>query len=412
MLLQGKHILLGITGGIAAYKSVNLLRLFQKQGADVRVIATPSALRFIGEETLKALSRNEVGTEIFSSNPNADWAKHIHWGEWADCFVIAPCTANSMAKIAHGFSDNMLTATVLAARCPIILCPTMDGEMYTSPATQHNLSLLRERNFSILEPTHGYLASGLEAKGRLPEEQDIVNFVIDTLNPKPKLLQSKKVLITVGATREFFDPVRFISNPSTGKMGISMAKAAKALGADVTLIHAHLSVPIPSGIKSISVTSAQDLFEAVQENFPNTDCGIFTAAVSDYSPIHKNEQKIKKADSELTIQLKKTPDSLAWAGSVKAEHQTLIGFAMETQDLLENAEKKLRSKNADYIVANSIANKESGFASDSNQTILLSLDNIQLNLKKNSAQSLQSKAFSGLKESIASEMLETIFSDS
>ena len=191
-----------------------------------------------------------------------------------------------------------------------------------------------------------------------------------------------------------------------------MAKAAKALGADVTLIHAHLSVPIPSGIKSISVTSAQDLFEAVQENFPNTDCGIFTAAVSDYSPIHKNEQKIKKADSELTIQLKKTPDSLAWAGSVKAEHQTLIGFAMETQDLLENAEKKLRSKNADYIVANSIANKESGFASDSNQTILLSLDNIQLNLKKNSAQSLQSKAFSGLKESIASEMLETIFSDS
>ena len=412
MLLQGKHILLGITGGIAAYKSVNLLRLFQKQGADVRVIATPSALRFIGEETLKALSRNEVGTEIFSANPNTDWAKHIHWGEWADCFVIAPCTANSLAKITHGFSDNMLTATVLAARCPIILCPTMDGEMFTSPATQHNLKILKDRKFSILEPTFGYLASGLEAKGRLPAEEDILNFIVTILNPKPKLLQSKKVLITVGATREFFDPVRFISNPSTGKMGISMAKAAKALGADVTLIHAHLSVPIPSGIKSICVTSAQDLFETVQQNFPNTDCGIFTAAVSDYSPIHKNEQKIKKADSELTIQLKKTPDSLAWAGSVKTEHQTLIGFAMETQDLLENAEIKMRNKKADYIIANSISDKDSGFASDSNQTILLTLGAIQLNQKMISSQSLQSRAFTGLKETIAMEILESIFSDS
>jgi phosphopantothenoylcysteine decarboxylase / phosphopantothenate---cysteine ligase len=410
LLLQGKHILLGITGGIAAYKSVNLLRLFQKNGAEVRVIATPSALRFIGEETLKAISRYEIGKDIFSSDPGSDWTKHIHWGEWADCFVIAPCTANSLAKISHGFSDNMLTATVLAARCPVVICPTMDGEMYSSPATQANLSTLRSRNFFILEPTHGYLASGLEATGRLPEEQDILNFVATIIHPKPKILSGKKVLITAGATREFFDPVRFISNPSTGKMGLAMAKAAIELGADVTFIHAHMSVAIPSSIKTIAVTSANDLFEAVKKCFPQTDIGIFTAAVSDYTPIQKSEHKIKKADNELVIHLQKTPDSLAWAGSVKKDSQIIIGFAMETQDLLENAQKKLIKKNADYIVANSIAENNSGFASDLNQTILLSLGDLSFQQKTMANDKLFSKAFSGLKETIAIEMLVTIFS--
>ncbi|TNE71933.1 bifunctional phosphopantothenoylcysteine decarboxylase/phosphopantothenate--cysteine ligase CoaBC [bacterium] len=397
MNFEGKHILLGVTGGIAAYKSANLLRSFQKLGAEVRVIMTPSALRFVGIETFQALSRHEVAVEIFSENPDSDWTKHIHWGEWADALVIAPCTANTMAKIAHGMADNMLTSTVLAARCPIVICPTMDGEMYEAPATQRNLKLLKESGFHLIEPDSGYLASGLVAKGRLPEDDVILAGVWKTISGlhQPQILAGKKVLITAGATREFFDPVRFISNPSTGKMGISMAKAAQLLGAEVTLIHAHISVDIPRGIKAIPVESAQDLFEAVKAQHSTTDIGIFTAAVSDYTPDHKNEHKIKKVESELLISLKKTPDSLAWFGENKRNGQISIGFAMETQDILEHAQAKRIKKNADYIIANSLTEKDAGFATDTNSVLMISEHEI--------------KAFKGLKEEISSEILKTIF---
>lgn len=397
MQLKGKHILLGISGGIAAYKAANLLRLFQKQGAEVRVVMTPSALRFVGIETFKALSRHEVAVDIFSDDPQSNWTKHIHWSEWADCFVIAPCTANSLAKIANGLSDNMLTATVLAARCPIILCPTMDGEMYEAPATQMNLVRVKHFGFHVIEPETGYLASGLDAKGRLPDEEHIVEFcsnVIAELN-QPKILQGKRVLITAGATREFFDPVRFISNPSTGKMGISMAKAAAQLGADVTLIHAHISVPIPKNITSVSVESAQDVYDAVRHHHPKMDIAILTAAVSDYTPLEKVPQKIKKAENTLSIDLKKTPDSLAWLGQHKLANQTVIGFAMETQNLIENATAKLNKKSADYIIANSIGDKNAGFGTDTNSVTLIS--------------STQQTAFSGSKTEISVSILKHIF---
>lgn len=371
MNLVGKHILLGITGGIAAYKSVQLLRLLQEQGAEVRVIATPSALRFIGEETLKALSRNEVAVGIFSDKPDSDWTKHIHWGEWSDLMVIAPCTANTLAKIAHGFSDNMLTATVLALRSPILICPTMDGEMYSSASTQLNLKQVKQFGFHVMEPETGYLASGLTAKGRLPEPESIVNEIISLIHPKPKWLSGKKVLITVGATREFFDPVRFISNPSTGKMGMALASAAIELGADVTLIKAFTEVGAPENCKIISVTTAEDIFHAVENEFPKTDIGIFTAAVSDYTPVETFQHKIKKQDSELVINLKKTPDSLAWAGSQKKATQFLAGFAMETQDLEENARAKLLKKSCDCIIANELKTGISGFATDSNKVLFI-----------------------------------------
>lgn len=399
MDFHGKHILLGVTGGIAAYKSANLLRLFQKQGAEVRVIMTPSALRFVGKDTFQALSRHEVAVDIFSENPESDWTKHIHWGEWADALVIAPCTANTMAKMAYGFADNMLTATVLAARCPIIVCPTMDGEMFDSPATQRNMRLLREFGYHLIEPATGYLASGLEAKGRLPEESVILEEVWKVIyeQHQPKILNGKRVLITAGATREFFDPVRFISNPSTGKMGISMAKAAKLLGAEVTLIHAQISVPIPDGVHSISVVSAEELFKAVQLYHAETDIGIFTAAVSDYTPIQQEEHKIKKNEAELQITLKKTPDSLAWFGEHKKQGQIAIGFAMETQDILEHAQAKRIKKNADYIIANSLSEHGAGFGTDTNSVLVIGEHEI--------------RAFKGLKEEISIEILKSIFGE-
>ncbi len=397
MDFRGKHILLGVTGGIAAYKSANLLRLFQKQGAEVRVIMTPSALRFVGKETFQALTRHEVAIDIFSENPESDWTKHIHWGEWADVLVIAPCTANTMAKMAYGFADNMLTATVLAARCPIVVCPTMDGEMFDAPATQRNMRLLKESGFHVIEPATGYLASGLEAKGRLPEESFILEKVWNVISDlhQPKILSGKRVLITAGATREHFDPVRFISNPSTGKMGISMAKAAKRLGAEVTLIHAQLSVPLPDGVHAVPVLSAEELFSAVKMYHSETDIGIFTAAVSDYSPTQKEEHKIKKNEAELQITLKKTPDSLAWFGEHKKQGQILIGFAMETQDILDHAQAKRIKKNADYMIANSLHEQGAGFGTDTNSVLVIGEHEI--------------KAYKGLKEEISIEILKSIF---
>lgn len=396
-MLEGKHILLGVTGGIAAYKSVSLLRSLQKLGAEVRVTATPSALRFVGLDTFKSLSRNEVAVEVFSDNPQQDWAKHVHWGEWADLFVIAPCTANTMAKIRGGFSDNMLTATVLASRCPILLCPTMDGEMFTATSTQRNLQQLIEDGFHILEPEDGYLASGLEAKGRLPDENVILDKIKELLQVSisDKKLQGKKVVVTAGATREFLDPIRFISNPSSGKMGLAMAKAASKLGAEVTFIHGAIQVDVPDYIKRIEITSAEDLFEAIQKVHSETDIAIFSAAVSDYTPITSSNQKIKKSGDELEIKLKRTPDSLAWFGQNKNEGQIAIGFAMETEDLLINAGKKLVAKNADYIIANTISDSNQAFGSDVNAIVLLSHSNKPL-------------ALNGTKEELAHIILESI----
>ncbi len=397
-MLSGKRIILGVTGGIAAYKAAFLLRAFQKAGAEVRVTMTPDATRFIGVETFSSLSKHEVAVEVFPENQSTTdlWTKHISWGEWGDLFVIAPCTANTLAKIAHGISDNMLTATALAARCPLLICPTMDGEMYEAPAVQQNLKMVKEHGYHILEPEEGYLASGLEGKGRLPyatailEKSDEIIRNAQANGP----LAGKKVVVTAGPTREHIDPVRFISNPSSGKMGVAMAEAAKQMGADVTLIHGPVSIPKPTTISTIEIESAAELFEQVKAH-ANADIVIMAAAVSDFTPAEKHNQKVKKDNSDSALKLEQTQDILSWLGNHKKEGQLLIGFAMETENLLDNAKAKLKKKKADWIVANSLSESGSGFQSDTNAVHLLNAST--------------DHRFQGTKKEVARQILAHIF---
>jgi phosphopantothenoylcysteine decarboxylase / phosphopantothenate---cysteine ligase len=396
-MLSGKRIILGVTGGIAAYKAAYLLREYQKAGAEIRVAMTPSATRFVGSETFASLSRHEVAVDLFNNeDPGDSWTKHIHWGEWADLFVIAPCTANTLAKIVHGLSDNMLTSTVLAARCPILICPTMDGEMYESRSVNENLKRAEELGFYVLEPEAGYLASGIEAIGRLPGPESILaksaEIILKHRIQGP--LTGKKVLVTAGPTREFIDPVRFISNPSSGKMGVSMAEAARTLGGDVILLHGPVSISMPERLQCENFTSADDLFELVQKH-ADADVVIKTAAVSDFKPATRSDQKTKKESAMLSVDLERNPDILAWLGDHKKKGQILIGFAMETENLVQNAKKKLKSKNLDWICANSISDSGSGFESNDNSVHLIGPGSEDF--------------FSGSKEEVAREILLKIF---
>lgn len=410
--LNGKRIILGVTGGIAAYKTAELLRLFQKQGAEVRVTLTAPASRFIGVETFKTLSRHPVATSLFSDTPESDWSKHIQWGEWADLFVIAPCTANTLSKLAGGTTDNVLTAIYLAARCPVLICPTMDGGMFEHPSVQRNLETVRDDGVHIMEPDSGYLASGLEDKGRLPELDKIVEYSSHLVSQNhtgndndhtEKPLSGKHVLVTAGATREFIDPVRFISNPSSGKMGAAMAKASIALGATVTFIHAHIDVDIPEGVKAFNVTSAGDLYQAVKEHFSAADVVIMAAAVSDFTPKKQSDQKIKKSKTDLeseALELIPTSDILQWLGENNTHDAYLIGFAMETENLLEHAQSKLEKKKCNVLLANQIGGKDgnSGFQTDTNHIVRLQKGE-------------DPKAYSGQKEDIALEILSDLFLD-
>ncbi len=394
-MLSGKRIVLGVTGGIAAYKAVFLLREFQKAGAEVRVTMTPSATRFVGLETFASLSQHEVAVEIFPDDTQStDWTRHINWGEWADLFVIAPCTANTLSKIASGISDNMLTSTVLAARSPILICPTMDGEMYESPTVTENLKKVQGFGYHVLEPASGFLASGLEGKGRLPEFEDILEKASEIIGSIEGPLKGKKVVVTAGPTREFIDPVRFISNPSSGKMGFAMAEAAKRLGAEVKLIHGSVTAPIPEGIHTTSITSAAELFETVKTH-ADADVIIMAAAVSDFTPSKTYSYKVKKETGSASIELSKTTDILAWLGENKNPDQVLIGFAMETEDLIKNAAKKLNKKNADWIIANSLSTEGAGFEVDTNHVHLISKDS--------------ETEFSGTKQEVAELVLGKIF---
>lgn len=394
-MLSGKRIVLGVTGGIAAYKAVFLLREYQKAGAEVRVTMTPSATRFVGSDTFASLSGYNVAVEIFpEESDSSEWTRHIYWGEWADLFVIAPCTGNTLAKIAHGNADNMLTATVLAARCPILICPTMDGEMYDSPSVTENLKKVQDFGYHILEPESGFLASGLDGKGRLPEFETILEKSSKIIGTIEGPLKGKKVVVTAGPTREHIDPVRFISNPSSGKMGVAMANAALRLGAEVQFIHGPIHVPLPEGTINTAITSAEDLFIEVQQH-ASADVIIMAAAVSDFTPTEVFEHKVKKDEGNESIQLKRTTDILAWLGSKGLENQILIGFAMETQDLIPNATQKLSSKKADWIVANSLSKKDAGFESDSNHVHVIG--------KEHSAE------FKGSKQQVAEQVLNFIF---
>ena len=375
-MLSGKKIILGVSAGIAAYKAVELLRRLQKEGAEVRVCTTPDTQHFVGNATFAAISGHKVATSIFSKHQSAStWSEHIDWGEWADLMIIAPCTANTLAKIAHGLSDNMLTTTVLAARCPILICPTMDGEMYEAPAVQQNLTRIQDFGYYLLEPESGYLASGLEGKGRLPEYNQILDKAKTILGYKlqeaQKPLEGKRVLVTAGPTREHLDPVRFLSNPSSGKMGLAMAKAASELGAEVSLFvgPSVQTVDTSHTTNTSHFTSADQLFSLIKEKWEDIDILIMAAAVSDWKAKHILERKVKK-DETVSFDFERTPDILAWAGENKKPHQRLIGFAMETEELMQNALQKLKRKNADWILANLLHQQgKSVFGSDTNEIL-------------------------------------------
>lgn len=375
--LLGKRVILGISGGIAAYKTAELIRLFKKSGADVQVVMTPTAEKFVTPLTLGTLSERPVHAEIFPDNELGSWTKHIEFGLWGDIFVVAPATAQTMAKLANGMCDSMLTAVALAARCPILVCPAMDHDMYEHPATKESMDTLRGFGYHIMEAEEGELASGLIGKGRLPAPNTIfdrtVQIISDSTKAKKGRLSGKKVLVTAGPTREPIDPVRFISNHSTGTMGYEIAAAAERRGAHVVLVSGPTALDSPDGVHRVDVVSAADMYDAVQCD-SDADLVIMVAAVADYSPEDPSLSKIKKKSEELNLDLKPTQDILASLGRDKKTNQILIGFALETDDGEKNARAKLDKKNLDWIVLNNPNEEGAGFGTATNRVTMIGRD--------------------------------------
>ena len=368
-MLKGKHIILGITGSIAAYKSAVLCRLLVGAGAEVKVVMTPLAKQFITPLTMATLSKNPILVDFFNPE-NGEWNSHVKLGEWADLYLIAPATANTMAKMATGTADNLLLTTYLSARCDVAIAPAMDLDMYAHCATQRNMERLREDGVHIIEPGSGFLASGLVGKGRMAEPQDILEAVVELFAQKKKSLQGKHFLVTAGATIEAIDPVRFISNHSSGKMGYAVAEELATRGARVTLISGRTSLPCPKGVERVDVLSAEQMYEACVERFLQSDGAVMCAAVADYTPKVVADEKLKKSDDDMRIELKRTKDIAAALGAVKGE-RLLIGFAMETQNEVQNAQSKLERKNFDFIVLNSLRREGAGFRGDTNIVTLI-----------------------------------------
>ena len=374
-VLSGKNILLGVTAGIAAYKSAFLVRLLVKSGANVKVVMTPSAKEFVTPLTLSTLSKNEVFSSFTNEeDENAQWNNHVELALWADLFVIAPATANTMSKMANGGCDNLLLATYLSAKCPVYYAPAMDLDMYKHPSTLTTFKKLESFGNIPISAVYGELASGLIGQGRMAEPEDIVSFVEkDLLKSLP--LRGKKVLLTAGPTFEAIDPVRFIGNHSSGKMGYALATVAASLGAEVVLVSGPVSLLIEdSMVKVVSVSSAEQMYDAVHEFYNDCDVAILSAAVADYRPKEVASEKIKKKESTLTLQLEKTKDILASLGAIK-QNQFLVGFALETENELENAKTKLKKKNLDLIVLNSLRDRGAGFGRDTNKVTLITKDN-------------------------------------
>jgi phosphopantothenoylcysteine decarboxylase/phosphopantothenate--cysteine ligase len=369
--MKGKKIILGITGSIAAYKAAGLIRALVKKGAAVQVVITPAGKEFITPLTLATLSRNPVISDFFSDR-DGTWNSHVDLGLWADAMLIAPASASTVGKMANGIADNMLITTYLSCKAPVFIAPAMDLDMYAHPATQQNLKTLRSFGNHIIEPESGFLASGLEGKGRMPEPDDIVN-VLDVFFASRKDLQKKKILITAGPTYEKIDPVRFIGNYSSGKMGFALAEACAGRGAEVLLISGPVALRTehPS-IKRINVESADEMYEEAVGMFPLCDIAILCAAVADYRPEHKASEKIKREQNDaLTIPLVRNKDIAAALGEKKQSHQTLVGFALETEDEITHAKDKLQRKNFDVIVLNSLNDKGAGFGCDTNKVTLI-----------------------------------------
>jgi len=368
-MLQGKKIILGVTGSIAAYKSAQVIRLLVKAGAEVKVIMTPLAKEFITPLTLATLAKNSILVDFFDPT-NGDWNSHVDLGLWADAYLIAPATANTIAKMATGVADNLLLTTYLSARCPVFVAPAMDLDMFAHPATKRNLEALKAIGNQIIEPASGELASGLEGQGRMEEPENIVSFLDDYFTPKP--LKGKIILITAGPTYEKIDPVRFVGNYSTGKMGFALAEVCAAKGADVCLIAGPVQLKtIHPNIERIDVESAGDMYDAVMNRFYGTDGAILCAAVADFTPIEPALNKLKREKENLLLELKPTQDIAASLGNMKMENQFLVGFALETNNEEANALQKLERKNLDFIVLNSLQDEQAGFGYDTNKITLI-----------------------------------------
>ncbi|OUN12896.1 bifunctional phosphopantothenoylcysteine decarboxylase/phosphopantothenate--cysteine ligase CoaBC [Flavonifractor sp. An91] len=374
MQLKGKTVLLGVTGGIACYKSANLASALVKQGANVQVLMTKNATEFIGPHTFESLTGNRVSVDTFDRNYQFQ-VEHIALADQADLVLVAPATANVLAKLAHGLADDMLTTTILACNCPKIAAPAMNTKMYENPVTQDNLDILRKYGWEIVEPASGRLACGAVGKGKMPEPEDLLETVLHALSHE-KDMTGLKVLVTAGPTREALDPVRYLTNHSTGKMGYAIAKAAAARGAQVTLVSGPVNLKKPPYMEVVDIVSAQDMFDAVTSRAPDQDIIIKAAAVADYRPASVAEDKIKKSgnDSDLSLPLARTSDILAWLGEHRVPGQFLCGFSMETRDMVENSKKKLEKKHIDLIAANNLKQAGAGFGVDTNVLTLIAAD--------------------------------------
>jgi len=389
-ILKGKRIVLGITGSIAAYKAVEVLRELQKKGAQVKVAITPAGKKFITPLTLETLS----GYPVYDENVPERGAeiRHTELSKWGELLLIAPATANTIAKIACGIADTTVTDLALCFGKGII-CPAMNVRMFENPITQENLKKLKSLGWEMVEPQSGYLACREEGKGKLADVEDIVDSV--TYWFIPKLLKGKKVVVTAGATREYLDPVRFISNPSSGKMGYEIAKIAKGMGAEVVLISGKTCLKPPYGVKTVYVESVEEMKNEALKHFESADFYISAAAVGDYRPLEFSEKKIKKGEGELLLKLERTPDILKLIGERKRESQVVVGFAAETDNLVENALKKLKKKNLDFIVANRVTREKSPFGSDENSVVIISKEG-------------KSEKIEGTKEEVALKLLKAV----
>lgn len=366
-MLKGKHIILGVTGSIAAYKAAVLCRLFVSAGAEVRVVMTPLAKQFVTPLTMATLAKHPVLVEFFNPE-NGEWNSHVSLGEWADCMVIAPATANTLAKMACGVADNLLLTTYLSAKCHVAVAPAMDLDMYAHAATQRNLAQLRRDGVYVIEPEQGELASGLVGKGRMAEPAHIVKEVDAFLGSDT--LAGRRFVVTAGATIEAIDPVRYISNHSTGKMGYAVAAELAARGASVTLVSGRTTLAVPEGVDRVDVVSAEEMYNAAVEAFAEADGAVMCAAVADYTPVTVADEKIKKGDADLSIPLRRTKDIAAELGRVKGG-RLLVGFALETDSGAANAREKLERKNLDFIVLNSLRDAGAGFGCDTNVVSLI-----------------------------------------
>lgn len=401
-MLKGKKIVLGITGSIAAYKACLIIRELVRRGAEVQVVITPAGKEFITPITLSALTHKPVISEFFSQR-DGTWHSHVDIGLWADAMLIAPCTASTLGKMAHGIADNMLITTYLSMKAPVFIAPAMDLDMYAHPSTQSNMQTLVSFGNHIIEPASGFLASGLEGKGRMEEPETIVNTLdrfFDEQQYADNPLHGKRILITAGPTYEKIDPVRFIGNYSSGKMGFAIAEECRKRGAVVTLVAGPVSLSCSNGIKRIDVESCKEMYDATTKAFADSDIAILAAAVADFKPQKEASQKIKRGESDVTIKLCPTQDIAEALGKQKRNDQTIVAFALETNDEELNAKKKLEKKNADFIVLNSLRNEGTCFQTDNNQIEIISAKG-KLSFQKKSKKEVAGDIVDALAETVA-----------